>query len=57
MEKGFGFITNSNGSGGIFVGEADIHFAPGIGFKSLREREDVAFDLIWMDCGRESRQI
>ena len=39
--KGFGFITNHNGSGDVFV-----HFSSivGEGFKSLLEGQEVTFD-------------
>ena len=39
--KGFGFITNDNGSGDVFV-----HFSSilGSGFKSLLEGQKVSYD-------------
>lgn len=40
-DKGFGFITNDNGSGDVFV-----HFSviQGNGYKSLDEGQKVTFD-------------
>ena len=40
-EKGYGFITNSDGSGDVFV-----HFSAivGEGFKTLKEGDNVTFD-------------
>ena len=40
-EKGYGFITNSDGSNDVFV-----HFSAivGDGFKSLKEGDKVTFD-------------
>lgn len=40
-EKGFGFISNDNGSGDVFV-----HFSAiqGTGFKNLQEGQRVSYD-------------
>ena len=40
-EKGFGFISNDNGSGDVFV-----HFSAiqGTGFKSLQEGQGVSYN-------------
>jgi CspA family cold shock protein len=40
-KKGFGFITNQNGDD-IFVHYKDIQ---GVGFKTLREKDEVSFTL------------
>lgn len=40
-EKGFGFISNDNGSGDVFVHFSSIQ---GSGFKSLREGQHVSYD-------------
>ena len=40
-EKGFGFISNDNGSGDVFVHFSSIQ---GSGFKTLREGQHVSYD-------------
>ena len=40
--KGFGFITNEDGSGDVFVHYSSIS---GDGFKSLAEGDDVEFEV------------
>ena len=40
-EKGFGFISNDNGSGDVFVHFSSIQ---GEGFKTLQEGQHVSYD-------------
>lgn len=41
-QKGFGFITPSDGSKDVFVHHSSIQ---GDGFKTLRENDEVEFDV------------
>jgi cold shock CspA family protein len=42
VEKGYGFITPSDGTADVFVHQSQIHAD---GFRSLKEAEQVEFDL------------
>ncbi len=53
-QKGFGFISKSDGSGDVFV-----HFSSitGDGFKSLAEGDTVEFDVVDSDKGPKAANV
>ena len=44
-DKGFGFISNDNGSGDVFVHFSSIISATSYGRKNLEEGQKVTFDV------------
>lgn len=48
-KKGFGFISQDDGSGDIFVHQTNINTS---GYRSLREGEAVEFDAVYSEDGR-----
>lgn len=52
-EKGYGFITRTNGED-VFVHYTDI---VGEGFRSLKEGEDVDFEVIIGDRGPKAHRV
>lgn len=48
-KKGFGFISQDDGSGDIFVHQTNINSS---GYRSLREGEAVEFDAVYSEDGR-----
>ena len=53
-EKGYGFITPEDGSKDVFVHHSSIQ---GAGFKSLREGEKVAFEVISGPKGPQASNV
>ena len=53
-EKGYGFITPEDGSKDVFVHHSSIQ---GQGFKSLREGEKVAFEVISGPKGPQASNV
>ena len=49
VDKGYGFITNDDGSGDLFVHQSQIHCE---GFRALAEDEEVEFDIEQQDDGK-----
>ena len=52
--KGYGFIEKEDGSGDVFV-----HFAAiqGDGFKTLKEGDQVEFDVVASDKGPKAENV
>jgi CspA family cold shock protein len=53
-EKGYGFITPSNGEKDCFVHHSAIQ---GNGFKSLKEGEEVEFDIVQGQKGPAAENV
>ncbi|GAB3051732.1 cold-shock protein [Sediminivirga luteola] len=53
-EKGFGFISNDDGSGDVFA-----HFSAisGSGFRNLEENQRVEFDVVQGQKGLQAENI
>ena len=53
-QKGFGFISKSDGSGDVFVHFSSIS---GDGFKSLAEGDTVEFDVVDSEKGPKAANV
>lgn len=53
-EKGYGFITQEDGSGDVFVHFSAIQEA---GFKTLEEGQEVEFDVVKGDKGLQASNV
>jgi len=53
-KKGFGFITGQDGNADIFVHYSNIE---GEGFRSLRDGEEVDYELVDSDKGPQARNV
>lgn len=52
--KGYGFITNSEGRGDIFVHWTGINMG---GYRRLEDCQDVEYDIIDTDKGRQAVNV
>ena len=52
--KGYGFITNDDGSGDLFVHFSAINSE---GFKTLEEGQEVSFEIVEGDRGPQAANI
>ncbi|MBI3999671.1 MAG: cold-shock protein [Candidatus Omnitrophica bacterium] len=53
-QKGYGFITPSNGSGDVFVHHSAIQ---GDGYKSLNEGDNVEFEVVRGPKGDQAANV
>ena len=53
-QKGYGFITPSNGSGDVFVHHSAIQ---GEGYKSLNEGDNVEFEVVRGPKGDQAANV
>ena len=53
-QKGYGFISNNDGSGDVFAHYSAVHSE---GFKSLSEGDNVEFDVVESEKGPKAANI